>query len=210
MHLDPRQLQLDMTGHRQGVAEASDRLCAALRPVIHRETSRMLGDQDMDAEDVTQECLTTTLGYLEREQEFSGDLVRLSVTIARNRCRDILRQRSRRPQQEIESMADWLASPGASVLDEIAERDLTDILQRTLDNMEEACRRLLEALYIKGLSTEQVRVRIGLGTVQGVYQRRGVCLEKAKKSLQRFLRFGSWSGSDSTEHTKDPSRRRKS
>ena len=209
MLLDPKLVQQHIMDHRQGKAGAADHLLAALRPLLHREAARMLGDADLEVDDVTQECLTATLGYLEREQEFSGDLVRLGVTIARNRCRDILRLRSRRPQVDIEPLSAWLASPGRSVLDELAENDLLQLLQSTLDHLEEECRRLLDALYIRGLSTEQVRQRIGLGTVQGVYQRRGVCLAKARKSLQRYLRFGSWSGTESAPsqetHTRDES-----
>lgn len=210
MHLDPQALQQDMKDHRRGSAAAGDRLFASLRPVVLREAARLLGDQDLEVDDVTQECLAATLGYLEKEAEFSGDLVRLSVTIARNRCRDILRRRSRRPQVDIEPMSEWLASPGRSALDEVAESDLLNLLQLTLDNLDEACRRLLDALFIKGLTSEQVRRRIGLNTVQGVYQRRSVCLEKAKKSLQRYLRFGSWGGScPAEEGNTNPSPRRK-
>ena len=209
MHLDPQQLHQDMAEFRGGSAAAADRLFGALHPVVHREAARMLGGQDLEVDDVVQECLTVTLGYMESERGFSGDVVRLSVTIARNRCRDILRARKRRPQVEIETMAAWLASPRRSVLDDLAESDLLCLLQLTLDRLEKACRRLLSDLYLRGLSTEQVRAGLGLDTVQGVYQRRIVCLEKAKKSLQRYLRFGSWTGDQKSQGGLEPTQRRK-
>lgn len=192
MHLDAETLRLEIDNLRSGDQGAGDRLCSALRSILIRETARMLGDDDQDVEDVVQESLVATLGYLDRERGFQGDLVRLAVTITRNRCRDILRLRARRPQVAIDSLDVWLSSPGRSALDDIAESEQRSLLQAALDQIGQACRRLLHALYVEGNTPEQVRAQIGLGTVQGVYHRRSVCLSEVKKLVQRHLKFGSW------------------
>ena len=194
MHIDPTELRRDIDAYRAGDVPAGDRLCTALRPPVRLGAARLLGDDDPEVDDVVQDTLMAGLGYLRQEREFDGDLVRLAVTIARNRCRDILRQRARRPQVPIEPLETWLAHPERSALDDLAESELFALLQQALDQLKAACRRLLHALYVDGLTPEDVRVRSGLSTVQGVYHRRSVCLGQARKLIQRQLRFGSWSG----------------
>lgn len=194
MHIDPDQLRGDLDAARAGDDDARERLFSSLAPSVTLAARRLLGDDDLEVDDVCQDSLVSALGYLEAERGFEGDLVRLTVTIARNRCRDLLRQRSRRPQARIEPLSNWLASPDASALDDLEESELRGILQQALDRLREPCRRLLHALYVEGLTPERVRRRVGLGTVQGIYHRRSVCLKEARKLVQRRLRFGSWSG----------------
>lgn len=192
MHIEPEQLRVDVRAARDGDEGARDRLFAALTPTVRLAARRMLGDDDLEIDDIGQESLVSALGYLRSDREFEGDLVRLAVTIARNRCRDVLRARARRPHTEIEPLSNWLASPEASALDDFEDEQLRGILQQALDRLGEQCRRLLHALYVEGLTPEQVRRQVGLGTVQGIYHRRSVCLKDAKKLVQRRLRFGSW------------------
>lgn len=209
MHVDPGDLDRDIEDYRRGRDEAGDRLCDLLRGPVRRDAARLLGDDDVDVDDVTQESLLAALGYLRRDEAFSGDLVRLAVTIARNRCRDILRARNRRPHVDIEPLAAWIANPGRSALDELQERERRGLLQAALDLLPASCRQLLHALYVEGRSPQEVQARAGLGTVQGVYHRRSVCLEQARKLVQRRLRFGSWTGSGTVaadrRHRKGPS-----
>jgi RNA polymerase sigma factor (sigma-70 family) len=200
MHVDPDQIRRDIDALRAGDDAARDRLCRHLEPVIRRETRRILGDHDQDVDDIVQESMLAGLGYVTGETGFSGDLVRLVVTVARNRCRDVYRLRQSRPHVAIEPMATWLADPSRSPLDELAENERWRILQSALDAIGEICRRLLHALYVEGASPGQVRERIGLETVQGVYHRRSVCLEQVRKLVQRRLRFGSSMGEERRGH----------
>ncbi len=195
-HIDPADLLPDIAAYRAGNDAAGDRLCRCMRPAVRLGVARMLGDDDPDVDDVVQESLIACLGYLTGDREFSGDPTRLAVTIARNRCRDLLRHRLRRPHLAIEPFATWLADPGRSPLDDLTERELSEMLQSALARLTRSCRDLLRALYVEDRTPEQVRARIGLGTVQAVYHRRGVCLGQAKKFLQRQWRFGS--GGDGT------------
>lgn len=194
-HIDPQALAADITACRAGDSAAGDRLCIVLRPAVRREAARMLGDDDSDVDDVTQESLVTSLGYLRRESGFEGDIVRLAATIARNRCRDLLRHRARYPKVEIEPLADWLATPERSALDDLDESEIYSLIQSALGRLRPPCRQLLHDLYVVGRTPEQVRARVGLRTVKGIYHRRSVCLGEIKKLVQRRLRFGSWTGS---------------
>ena len=190
-HIDPATLDPHVGSYRSGDAAAGDHLCRVVMPVLRLDTARMLGDADPDVDDVVQESLVAWLGYLRAEQGFTGDAVRLAVTIARNRCRDVLRRRSRRVHVTIEPLETWLADTSRSPLDELADHELRRLLQDALNQVSAACRKLLRALYVEGHTPEEVRARSGLDSVQGVYYRRGACLDKAKKFLQRRLRFGS-------------------
>lgn len=189
-------LPLDIRPYRAGEPGAADRLTAALQGPVARDVARFLGDDHADCDDVVQDTLLATLQYLDRDTEFSGDLVRLAVTIARNRCRDLARWHRRRPRVDPDSLADWLADPRRSVLDEIEHTQLMALLQSALGRLSADCRDLLRAMYLEGLATETVRARLGLGTVQGVYYRRSVCLRQVKSFLSRRLHGRSGPGSE--------------
>lgn len=190
-HIDPAALQPDIAAYRCGDEDAGDRLCIRMRPAVRLAVARMLGDDDGEVEDVVQDALLAGLRYLIGDAEFAGDATRLAVTIARNRCRDLLRRRCRRPQVPLESYEMWLSDPARSALDELAAAELRDHLQAALDGLGRKCRDLLRALYVDDLTPEDVRRRAGLNTVQGVYHRRKVCLEQVRKFLQKRWRFGS-------------------
>lgn len=190
-HIDPAELQPDIAAFRRGDGGAGDRLCLRMRPAVRLAVVRMLGDDDGEVEDVVQDALVAGLRYLDGDEEFAGDPTRLAVTIARNRCRDLLRRRARRPQVGVDTYEEWLSDPSRSALDELAAAELRDQLQAALDSLGRACRALLRALYVEGITPEQARRRSGLGTVQGIYHRRRICLAEVKKFLQRRWRFGS-------------------
>jgi RNA polymerase sigma factor (sigma-70 family) len=202
-HVDPAMLAPLIASYRTGNDAAADDLVRLLTPTVRRETARMLGDADGDLDDVVQESHLSALRYLRAEASFEGDAVRLAVTIARNRCRDLLRHRARRPHVAIEPLEVWLTDTSRSALDDVDAQQRRNLLQGALNRLSSACRKLLHQLYVQELTPEQVRERSGLDTVQGVYYRRGVCLDHAKKFLQRRLRFGSGvsPGADRTRQT---------
>lgn len=179
---------------RAGDDAAADRLAAALRPFLNDAAAGYLGPGHPDVDDVVQDATLSALRYLGGDAEFEGDPIRLAVTIARNRCRDLHRWRRIRPETEVTAMADWLDDGRGSALDELLEQERAGLVQRALDALSDGCRRLLHALYVAGLPTETVRRKLGLGTVQGVYYRRGICLGEAKKFLQKSLHDRSGDG----------------
>ena len=170
--------------YRRGDRGAADRLRTLLRAPVSRVVARSLGEDSGDLDDVVQQTLLATLQYLDRDAEFAGDLERLSVTIARNRCQDLVG----RPASAMGSLSDWLADPRRSVLDEIDQTQRLTLLQSALGRLSTDHRALLRAMYLDGLTAESVRRRLGLGTVHGVYYRRSVCLRQVKSFLRRWLR----------------------
>ncbi|MBC8426282.1 sigma-70 family RNA polymerase sigma factor [bacterium] len=200
MHADGTDIEQNRTdalvaAYRRDEPGADDRLCTLMRPVVARAVAYFLTDDSPDLDDVVQETLLAALGYLRRDVEFSGDFMRLAVTIANNRCRDILRSRQRKPQVQIDTLADWIADDTRSPLDDMQENEMYTLLQRALDGLGRECLDLLRDLYLEALSAEEVRRRIGLSTVQGVYYRKAICLEEARKFLNRRLSIRSWFGS---------------
>lgn len=193
-HIAHEALDADLQAYRAGQDAAADRLVEAVRPAVALDVTRFLGRDDPEAEDVVQEALMAALGYVRRREGFQGNFVRLAVTIARNRCRDLYRYRQIRPQAEVESLADWLACPGRSALDDLEEKQLLGLLQEGLDSLGETCNWLLRELYLNRRTLDSVRERLGIGTAQGVLYRRETCLEKLRSFLKS--RLGPRSGSD--------------
>ena len=85
-----------------GADGADDRLCSVLYKPVIDSVRAFLGRDNQDVDDVVQESLVAVLGYLRKRGEFEGNLVRFAVTIARNRCRNILIWRRRHPQIHID------------------------------------------------------------------------------------------------------------
>jgi len=172
---------------RRGDPGASDRLMNDLLAPIRRNVVTFLGGDHSDVDDAIQDALLETMKYLERDDEFEGDLIRLAVTIARNRCRDLLRWRQRHRHSDYEGLADWLSDSTSSILEQIEELECHRLLQRALNRLSNSCRNLLTALYVDAVPTDTMRRRLGLGTVHAVYYRRGVCLRRAREYLQDLL-----------------------
>jgi len=130
---------------RQGDTAAAEQLSGVLWNPIHLAVVRILGDDSLDKDDVTQDSLLAALDYFKRDVEFKGDPVKLAVTIARNRCIDILRKRTNNPEVDLTPMADWIADPGSSALDDLEQSELYSQLQKALNQISESCGRLLRS-----------------------------------------------------------------
>lgn len=190
-HVPAKEVLTEIFALRGGDASAGDRLSRALWSPIHLAVARILGDHALDIDDVAQDSLLAALDYFQRDAAFKGDPVKLAVTIARNRCIDILRKRANHPQVDVDTMADWIADSSRSALDDLEHRELLKILQDALDRISHSCCQLLRNLYIEKRPTEEIRVLLGLKSVHAVYYRREVCLQEARKFLQRVLHFRS-------------------
>lgn len=165
---------------------AAEALCSLLTPALRNATSRFLRD-DQECEDVIQETLLVVLDHVRAEAGFRGHLARFAVTIASNRCRNLLLWRRRRSARPLEPLADWIAHPDRSPLDALIDTEARALLHEALARLGPDCRALLRAFYLEGQSIERIRRAIGLRTVQGVYYRRALCLEKAARFLNERL-----------------------
>ena len=173
--------RLAISSYRAGDPGASDQLIDALEEPVRANVYRFLGPDSPDADDVVQETLVATLRYLEHDVEFEGNLVRLAITIGRNRCRDLKRRHKRWGLSDIEPLADWLASPQQSVLDDIEQSERRQHLHESLNGLSPKCRNLLFSSYIENVSTKEICRQLGLQSVQVFYYRRTECLRRLKK-----------------------------
>jgi RNA polymerase sigma factor (sigma-70 family) len=155
-----------------------DKLYQVLMSHLKISVRLFLDSGRMEVDDVVVESITAVFKYIRRDGGFTGDLVAFSITIARNRCRNILNQQQRRPQTPIEPLADWIANDDRSPLDHLVKEESLSLLQQTVDSLDRICRTLLRAVYFEESSIESIRIRLGLKTVQGVYYRRTICLRE--------------------------------
>jgi len=168
--------------------DAEQRLTAVETPV-RRAVQGFLGSDDPDHEDMIQLALIGANRYLEDTGSFNGDLgsgfTRLAVSIARNRCRDLLRRRKNLGEVELEPVQEILATPCPTILDEIEHDEQLDLLARSFKDLSQNCQRLLEAGYLKRHSLKELIARLGFKSPQAYYYNRNRCLERLKTILSR-------------------------
>jgi RNA polymerase sigma factor (sigma-70 family) len=158
--------------------DAENKLFSLLRSHIRTSVAMFMSLDSKDADDVVGETITVVFSTINRDKGFEGDLIRFAITIARNRCRNIMNQRQRRPQVPIEPLVDWIADDQCSPLDNLMADEHHTGLQKAVDSLGRICRRLLRAFYLEDRPIESIRKLMGLSTVQGIYYRRTVCLRK--------------------------------
>ncbi len=193
-HVSAKKLLVDIAALRRGDAGAGDRLSIALWAPVNLAVVRILGDNALDREDVIHDSLLAALDFFKRDLEFQGNPVKLAVTIARNRCIDIIRKRSHHPEVDLAPMVEWIADPGKSALDDLERDELLLLLQEALNHISYSCGQLLRSLYLLKVPTEAIRLQLGLESVHAVYYRRENCLQEAKKFLQKGLVIRSGNG----------------
>ena len=189
-----RNLRAMIRDVQSGSPDAFDRLDAALRPRIRRDVAQFLGADHAAVDDVVQDTLLGTMRYLEGDVEFSGDPLSLALTVARNRCRDLLRRRNRRTDVPLDGREDQFPDDQPTLLDQLEQDERDALLQQALEHLDRDCRDLLHALFVEGLATETLRRRLGLGTVQAIYHRKAVCLRKLGSLFQDLADGRSSSG----------------
>lgn len=166
---------------------AEDAVCEVLRGPVTHAVASFLGRDNVETDDTIQDSLVAVLQYLRRRGSFEGNLVRFAVTIARNRCRNILAWRKRRPHAAIEPMAEWIADEKRSILDAFADDQVLAVMRETLAAIDQGCRKLLRALFLRGRSADDLKTELGLTTVRAVYYRREACLEQMQDAMNRRL-----------------------
>ncbi len=184
---NPEDLAAEVRNLLAGDVGAKDRLVAALEPALLRTAAGMLGRDDAEAQDIVQDSMVAILNYLLGKGGFEGDLVRFGITVVRNRCRNLILARRRRPQVPLEPLGEWLANPDRSPLDLLLEKERLALLQATLDALDPGCRDLLRALYLEGRTVKEILRRSDVGTVQAIYYRRATCLDRAFEILNERL-----------------------
>ncbi len=128
------------------------------------------------AEDVVQDAFLALWRSAERFDAARASLRTWLMTLVHNRAVDMVRHRSRRPAVSLEELALLGHAPAAPDLPD--GRDV----QEALDRLDPECRTILEMVYLKGWTREQVVARTGvpLGTVK---RRLRQALESMRASL---------------------------
>lgn len=163
-------VQAVVGGDRAAYAELYDRYAPLVRAICH-DTTRDL----TRAQDLSQEAFLKAyrkLGTLRDPDRFAGWL----VGIARNECRDWLRQRVRDRHKYMDRVPDVAK-------DESTEGDERTIaLVEAMKLLPERERLALNAFYLQGESAEAVRAVLGLSS-SGAYR----LLDRARQRLAELL-----------------------
>ncbi|MBN1488936.1 MAG: sigma-70 family RNA polymerase sigma factor [Phycisphaerae bacterium] len=163
-----------LDGDRSAYAGLYDRHAPLIRAICHDATGDLASAQDL-AQEVFVRAYCR-LGTLRDPHRFAGWL----VGIARNQCRDWLRQRARDRHEYVEQVPEVAADGNCNVeIHTLAE--LTAAV-RSLPDRE---RLALHAFYLQGESAEAIRVVLGLSKA-GIYR----LLERARQRLARVLQDG--------------------
>ncbi|MFH1842657.1 MAG: sigma-70 family RNA polymerase sigma factor [bacterium] len=183
-HLSDQELDAAITACAAGDDAAADTLCRLLTFPVRTAVLGFLHARNLDADDVIQDTLLAVCLYIRRNDGFSGNIIKFAVTVARNRCRNIINWQQRRPHQPVEPMAEWLANNEQSPLDLLLADEVGALLQATLSELDARCHQLLRAFYLEDKTIETIRQETDLKTVQGIYYRRAVCLQRMCELLK--------------------------
>lgn len=183
-------------GYIAGLDQAGDLICVHLEPVIRAEVARFLPATDPDRDDVAQETLLAFLAHLRRTGIAPDRPEAFVTTMAANRCRNLHRQRRRRPDLDAKTATDWPLGPKGNVLDLLEERELEQSVREGLARLDAECRKLLLAIYMEETPMERLQREAGLSTVQGIYYRKYACLKKLHSLLNSAPFGGRRKGGD--------------
>ncbi len=181
--IDPAELADVIAGVASGVESDERRLHDILASPVTAAVAGFLRSDDVEASDVVQETLVATFRYVKEGGGFEGDIVSFAVTVARNRCRNVVNRRKRRREDPVEDVQERMSDGRPDVVERILSDEALDILRDGIRRLDRICRIVLRAFYIEERTIEEIRSMTGLKTVQGVYYRRQVCI----KSLAGLL-----------------------
>lgn len=181
--IDPAEIADVIAGVASGVESDERRLHDILASPVTAAVAGFLRSDDVEASDVVQETLVATFRYVKEGGGFDGDIVSFAVTVARNRCRNVVNRRKRRREDPVEDVQERMSDGRPDVVERILSDEALDILRDGIRRLDRICRIVLRAFYIEERTIEEIRSMTGLKTVQGVYYRRQVCI----KSLAGLL-----------------------
>ena len=157
-----------------GDLDAFNQLVLIYQNIAYNHARAMLGDPD-SAEDATQESFIKAFQSL---KDFRGGSFRAwLLKIVTNSAYDILRRSHRHPTQplipeddhgeEIESPV-WLTDPSTSVQEEVEEKEFSNDIYKTLDQLPDVYRSVLTLVDLYELDyTEAAHIlQVPLGTIK--------------------------------------------
>jgi RNA polymerase sigma-70 factor (ECF subfamily) len=184
-----------------GDLDSFNRLVLAYQDIVYSQAYRMMGEQDA-AEDAAQDAFISA--YRKLDTYRGGSFKAWLLRIVTNLCYDELRRRKRRPttpleptdndNEEIESPR-WMSDPGETP-EEYAERmEMSQALQRCLNNLPPEFRAVVALVDIQGMDYSEAAEAINapLGTVKSRLARARLrlrdCLNGVWELLPESLRL---------------------
>lgn len=187
---EPRSIQAELERYANGNDAAANEICASLEAVVREAVIRTLSFDDPDADDVVQDSLIAFLRYLRESCVIPENPHGFVITIARNRCLNLVVWRRRRVAENVDDVAGLIPHPQATPLDLLEEEDRHRLLRDALGRISSRCAELLTAIFQKEIPMQELRERLGLKSVQAVYYRRDSCLKELQTVLNRTLLTG--------------------
>lgn len=170
MPSDKMLVRAALTGRKTAYGELYDRYAPLVRAVCYDTTGNLADAQDL-AQDVFVRAYES-LDHLRNPDCFGKWL----VGIARLRCREWRRRRSREHNGQAELSKD--AAAGSEPLDD----HHPERLRRMIGRLDERERLALHAFYLQGESADRARRLVGLSR-SGFYR----MLDRARKQLEKLL-----------------------
>jgi RNA polymerase sigma-70 factor (ECF subfamily) len=180
---------------RRGELDAFNHLVISYQGLAFNVAYRLLGDQ-ASAEDATQDAFISAFRNLHRFR--GGSFKAWLLRIVTNGCYDELRRQKRRPQTELEPegrgseaipQPRWLADPGEGP-QELAERvELSDAIQRCLNQLEDEFRAAVVLVDVQGLDYSEAAqvLKRPLGTVKSRLARARYRLQSCLQGFAELL-----------------------
>ena len=152
---------------RDGDIDAFNRIVGMYQRPMYNLALRMLGDAPA-AEDATQDAFISAFRNISRFRE--GSLKSWLLTIAANRCRDVLRSRGARPVESLDSEDTTLDPPSRAESPEeyAVRREMGRSIQEALAALPHDQRLAVVLIDVQGLAYEEAAdvMGINVGTVK--------------------------------------------
>jgi RNA polymerase sigma-70 factor (ECF subfamily) len=186
---------------QKGDLDAFNRLVLAYQDMVYNQAYRVIGEPDA-AEDATQEAFISA--YRKIHTYRGGSFKAWLLRIVTNACYDELRRRKRRPisplepvdefDEEIESPR-WLADTGEAPEETALRTELSEAIQRCLNDLSHEFRTVVILVDIQGMDYSEAADIMGtpLGTIKSrlARARRGMrhCLQEFWELLPTAFRL---------------------
>ncbi len=168
-----------------GNNSAGDLIYKHLTSHIRTSVELFFGEENVNIDDIIHETIISVLEYIKLNNGFEGDLVRFSIVVARNKCKNIANLNNRYPSKPIDSVHEWLAAAGDNQLEAIITEETNTVLQKALNRIGRICKKILSGFYTDNKTAEQLKTELEFKDTQSVYYKKQVCLEKILSELPK-------------------------
>ena len=186
---------------QKGDLDAFNRLVLAYQDMVYNQAYRVIGEPDA-AEDATQEAFISA--YRKIHTYRGGSFKAWLLRIVTNACYDELRRRKRRPTSPLEPVDEfdeeiesphWLADTGEAPEETALRTELSEAIQRCLNDLSHDFRTVVILVDIQGMDYSEAADIMGtpLGTIKSrlARARRGMrhCLQDFWELLPTAFRL---------------------